>query len=170
LENHGRKQDAILVDVATFLGSGQELSELIERCARLGPVMLLVRDDRIDQIIAGFRSGAVGLVRQTASETDLRRALNTVMAGSIWCDKQIFQRIAHYLLPVHQFSARNLTQREKEVLQCVGRGDSNKEIAQRLQISIQSVKVYLSNLPRKTGVPNRGALALHAVASEDGVI
>jgi len=132
--------------------------------------MLLGRHDFIDQIIAGFRAGAVGLVKQTASEQDLRRALNTVMAGSIWCDKQMFQRIAHYLLPVHQFSPKNLTQREKEVLQCVGRGDSNKEIAQRLQISIQSVKVYVSNLLRKTGVPNRGALALHAIASEDGVI
>ncbi len=167
LEKYNRKLDAILVDAATFPGDDRELSELIERSSRFGPVVLLVREDRTDQIIAGFRSGAVGLIKQTASERDLKRALTSVMAGSIWCDKQLFQRIARYLLPVRQFSSRNLTQREKEVLKCIGHGDSNKEIAQRLQISIQSAKVYVSNLLRKTGVPNRGALALHAVAGED---
>lgn len=50
------------------------------------------------------------------------------------------------------------------------RGVSNKEIAQRLQISIQSLEVYVSNLLREAGVPNRGTLALHAVASEGGVV
>ncbi len=167
LERHNGKLDAILVDAATFPGNDQQLRELTERSAKFGPVVLLVREDRIDQIIAGFRAGAVGLVRQTSSERELKKALNTVMAGSIWCDKKIFQRVARYLLPVRQLSPTNLTQREKEVLDCVGRGDTNKEIAQRLQISIQSVKVYVSNLLRKTGASNRGALALQVVASED---
>ncbi len=169
LENHRRNVDAILVDVATFPGDDHELAELIQRSANMGPVILLVREDRIDQIVTGFRSGAVGFIKQTASEHDIRRALDTVMAGSIWCDRKIFRTIARYLLPVHQFSSTKLTRREMEVLQCISRGDTNKEIAQCLQISLQSAKVYVSNLLRKTGLSNRGALALHALALKDEI-
>jgi two-component system nitrate/nitrite response regulator NarL len=169
LENHRRNLDAILVDVATFPGDDHELADLIQRCTNMGPVVLLVREDRIDQIVTGFRSGAVGFVKQTASEHDIKKALDTVMAGSICCDRKVFRTIARYLLPVHQFSSTKLTKRELEVLQCVGRGDTNKEIAQCLQISLQSAKVYVSNLLRKTGLSNRAALAVHAIAIKDQI-
>ncbi len=169
LEKQSRKPDAILVDAATFPGNEEQLCELIAQCASFGPVVLLVRFDRLDHIIAGFRAGAVGLIRQTASVREIKRAMSSVMDGSIYCDKELFQRVARYILPVREFSQKTLTRREKEVLLCVSQGETNKEIAERLQISIQSVKVYVSNLLRKTGAPNRGALALHAAANGNGI-
>lgn len=163
-DKEGKKYDAVLVDVATFPGSDEQLAELIQRLLKFGPVLLLVREDRVDQIITGLKSGATALVKQIASEGELRKAISSVASGFAWCDRQIFQKVTRYLLPVDQWQKPKLTRREEEVLRCISLGQTNKEIAAHLALSEQSVKVYVSNLLRKTGVPNRNTLALHALA------
>jgi len=68
-------------------------------------------------------------------------------------------------LPVLPYSKQfELTEREEEVLSHVSLGQSNKEIAAHLGLSPQSVKVYVSNLLRKSGVSNRSGLTHYAVA------
>ena len=164
VERQGRQYDAVLVDVATFSGDDEKLAELIQKLVRFAPVLLVAREDRIDQVITCIKAGATGLVRQTASERSLRDAICAVANGIAWCDGQIFRALARYLLPVSHRREAKLTKREEEVLQCLALGRGNKEIAARLTLSEQSVKVYVSNLLRKLGVPNRGWLALHAMA------
>ena len=160
----GEKYDAVLVDIVTFSGDDGQLAELIQKLVNFAPVLLLARQDRIDQIITCFRAGATGLVRQTTSARSLRNAVWAVASGSAWCDGQIFRILARYLLPVGQSREPRLTRRELDVLRCLAHGQANKEIASSLALSEQSVKVYVSNLLRKLGVPNRGWLALHAIA------
>ncbi len=162
---HGKKYDAVLVDIATFPGGTEQLSELVEKHLEYGPILLLAREDRIDQIITGLRSGAVGFLTQTASERDLRRAIDAVANGFTWCDSRLFRKVTRYLLPLQQWQQPRLTRREEEVLHCIGSGQTNKEIAQCLAISVQSVKVYVSNLLRKTGVANRSDLAMRALCT-----
>jgi len=156
--------DAVLVDVATFSGDDGQLAELIQKLAKFAPVLLLAREDRIDQVITCFKAGAAGLVRQTTSERNLRDAICAVANGIAWCDGQIFRILVRYLLPVSQWREPKLTKREEEVLQCLAHGQANKEIAANLALSEQSVKVYVSNLLRKLGVPNRNWLALQGIA------
>jgi DNA-binding NarL/FixJ family response regulator len=159
-----RKYDAVLVDIVTFPGDGAQLAEFIQKLLNFAPVLLLAREDRLDQIITCFKAGATGLVRQTASERTLRDAIYAVASGSAWCDGQVFRALARHLLPVGQAREPRLTRREEDVLRCLALGKTNKEIASRLALSEQSVKVYVSNLLRKLEVPNRGWLALHAIA------
>ncbi len=159
-----RKYEVVLVDAATFPGTDEQLSQLVQIHMRFGPVLLLAREDRMDQIITGLKSGAIGLLKQTASERDLRLAINAVASGYTWFDRQIFQKLTRYLLPMAQWQEAGLTKREEEVLRCISLGQTNKEIASHLALSQQSVKVYVSKLLRKTGSPNRAGLALHAIA------
>jgi len=163
LEKETRKYNAILVDAATYPGDDGHLGELIQKLARFAPVVVLAREDRIDQIITCSRAGATGLVRQTASARNLRDAIRAAANGNAWCDGQIFQVLTRYLLPIDQRREPRLTKREEEVLRCLAHGQGNKEIAASLVLSEQSVKVYVSNLLRKLGVPNRSWLALHAL-------
>jgi DNA-binding NarL/FixJ family response regulator len=153
-----------LIDVATFPGTDEDLAKLIRSHSELGPVLLLSRQDRLDQIIIGLKSGAAGVLKQTSSGRDLRAAVHAIASGFVWCDKGIFESVTEYLLPVKQLREPRLTVREKEVLHCIGQGQTNKEIASRLHLSEQTVKVYVSGLLRKAGVPSRGGLALLAVA------
>jgi DNA-binding NarL/FixJ family response regulator len=153
-----------LIDVATFSDDDAKLAALTQELVNFAPVLLLAREDRIDQVITCLKAGATGVVSQTASERNLRDAIGAVAKGIAWCDGQIFRTLARYLLPVSQRQEARLTKREEEVLRCLAHGQANKEIAASLTLSEQSVKVYVSNLLRKLGAPNRGWLALHAIA------
>ena len=155
--------DAVLVDAATFPDDDGKLAELIQKLVKFAPVLLLAREDRIDQVITCFKAGATGLVKQTASECNLRDAICAVSKGIAWCDGQIFRSLVRYLLPARQWREPSLTKREEEVLRYLALGRGNKEIAASLTLSEQSVKVYVSNLLRKLEVPNRGWLTLHAL-------
>ena len=106
----------------------------------------------------------MGLVELSASINDLQRAILAVAEGNTWCDAKAFQRVMSFL-PALPFSKElKFTGREEEVLSHVSLGQSNKEIAAHLGLSPQSVKVYVSNLLRKSGVANRSGLAHYAVA------
>ncbi len=163
-DKHCREYDVVLVDIATYSGDDGQLAQSISEFLKFAPVLLLAREDRLDQIITSLKAGATGLVRQTASKRDLRDAIHAVASGFAWCDGPIFRNLARYLLPLTQQKEPKLTRREEEVLRCITQGQANKEIASSLALSEQSVKVYVSNLLRKLGVPNRGMLALRAVA------
>jgi len=115
-------------------------------------------------LLVGLKGGAVGFVEQTASIDELKKAIVALAEGSTWCDTKAFQKIMSFL-PVLPYSKQlKLTGREEEVLSHVSQGQSNKEIAAHLGLSPQSVKVYVSNLLRKSGVSNRSGLAHYAVA------
>lgn len=154
----------VLVDVGTFAQNARELEELVREYSRIAPVLLFTREDRFEMLLVGLKGGAVGFVEQSASIKDLQKAIFALAEGNTWCDTRAFQKIMSFL-PVLPYSKQlKLTEREEEVLSHVSLGQSNKEIAAHLGISAQSVKVYVSNLLRKSGVSNRSGLAHYAVA------
>ncbi len=160
--------DVILVDVSTLSDGGHGLEELLAEFSRVGPVLLIAREDRIEELINGIRAGALGFIRQAASERDLTSAVKALANGGTWCDTALFRQIANYLPVFPHLKRARYTKREEDVLACLRRGEHNKEIAQRLGVTEQSVKVYVSNLLRKTGALNRNELAFAAVDSAMG--
>jgi DNA-binding NarL/FixJ family response regulator len=157
-----RPRALVLFDVATFPGGLNEIEQTVEACSRTAPVLLLGREDRLEEVLAGLKAGAVGFVQQTASRREMQSAVRTVASGHTFCDRGIFQRIMKLLPEVAFKRETHLTKREEEVLRYLSTGRSNKEIAQSLSLSEQSVKVHVSNLFRKTGTTNRSSLALFA--------
>jgi two-component system nitrate/nitrite response regulator NarL len=155
----GEQAMVILVDAITSSEDLQQLELLVREYSRVGPVLLLAREDHVEQVVAGLRGGAIGFLKQTASPRDLRAAIRAVCAGRTWCDADLLRQAAKYLPSIPQLRKARLTQREQEVLNRVRRGESNKEVAQQLGVTEQSVKVYVSNLLRKTGATNRHELA-----------
>jgi DNA-binding NarL/FixJ family response regulator len=157
-----RQPVLVLFDVATFHGGLTAIEQTVESCSRAAPVLLLGREDRLEEVLAGLKAGAVGFVQQTASGGEMRSAVRAVASGHTFCDCGIFQRIMKLLPGIFFQRETRLTKREEEVLRYLTMGRSNKEIAQSLALSVQSVKVHVSNLFRKTGTSNRSSLALFA--------
>lgn len=155
--------DVVLVDAGTFAKGAEPLEELIREYSRMAPVLLLTREDRLEMLLAGLKAGAVGFVEQSASIKELQKAIVTVAEGNTWCGAKAFQRVMSFLPALPSAKELRLTEREEEVLSHVSQGLSNKEIAAQLGLSPQSVKVYVSNLLRKSGVSNRSGLAHYAV-------
>lgn len=152
-----------MLDAGTFAKGAEELEELIREYSRIAPVLLLSREDRLDTLLAGLKAGAMGFVEQSASIKELQKAIMTVAEGNTWCDTKSFQKVMSFLPALPYSKEPRLTEREEEVLIHVSQGQSNKEIAAQLGLSPQSVKVYVSNLLRKSGVSNRSGLAHYAV-------
>jgi DNA-binding NarL/FixJ family response regulator len=157
-----RQPILVVFDVATFAGGLKEIGETVQSCSRSAPVLLLGREDRLEEVLAGLKAGAVGFVNQTASRREMQSAVRTVASGHTFFHRGIFQRIMKLLPEITSKTETHLTKREEEVLRYLSIGRSNKEIAQSLVLSEQSVKVHVSNLFRKTGTCNRSSLTFFA--------
>jgi DNA-binding NarL/FixJ family response regulator len=105
------------------------------------------------------QAGAGGVVRKSASLTDLMTCIRSVMNGSTWME--------YSLLPDMEVAIRTgrsaLTARELQVIHLVERGLKNKEIAESLGIQTGTVKIHLKHIFEKTGIRGRYSLALNGL-------
>jgi DNA-binding NarL/FixJ family response regulator len=122
----------------------------------------LMSPEHIERVIG---AGAKGYLRHSATEEELRMAIDTVADGSVWAPRKVMARLVDSARNAAAFPPeRNLTARESEVLELLIKGSSNREIAKALDIDEGTVKAHLSRLMRKAGVSNRTALTVHTLA------
>lgn len=161
---HILQPDLVLMDLLTPPESGiQTIVELKRRYPNL-KVIVLTRFEDINLIKAVMAAGADGyLLKETAIET-LRQALQAVQQGGM----PLHPRVARQLIgevtkhkAIH--SPSHLTGRQKEVLQLVARGLSNKEVAQALNLSEGTVKIHVGHILDKLNLSRRTEAAVWAV-------
>lgn len=104
--------------------------------------------------------GIVGVLPPSADSDILKKALKAVLFGELWLDRETLMK----LLACMKHAAPNvrLAHREKEIISHICQGFRNKEIAQKLQISEQTVKSHCNRIYKKLGVSDRLQLALHS--------
>ncbi|MDQ7787549.1 MAG: response regulator transcription factor [Thermodesulfovibrionales bacterium] len=103
--------------------------------------------------------GVIGILPPSADSDLFKKALRAVSAGEIWLDRTTLMKI----LTLTKQTTENvrLAQREKEIIHHICQGYRNKEIAQKLNISEQTVKSHCNRIYKKLGVTDRLHLALH---------
>jgi DNA-binding NarL/FixJ family response regulator len=118
-------------------------------------------------ILEAIASGAKGYVDAAASPADFVQAIRIVSQGSVWVPRRVLSMFVDRVSSSPGsifFSGRViLTEREKEVLEMLVRGRSNKEIGATLGIEARTVKAHVAKLLRKIGVQNRVELSIYAV-------
>jgi len=125
-------------------------------------------------LVAALNLGARGLLLKDASTTTLFEAITCVMAGQYWISQVLLTLLVETVRPLLQspdFTAvgaptAKLTRRERQVLNLVIAGCSNREIAQQCSVSEQTVKHHLTRMFDKVGASNRLELAM--VATQHG--
>ena len=106
-----------------------------------------------------LQAGARGILRKTAGVGSVVSCLRTVAAGRSWMEDCVFRDTAR----PERYSRSELTSREQQVLELVEQGFKNKEMAEKMFISEQTVKNHLHNIFDKLGVSDRLELALYAI-------
>jgi DNA-binding NarL/FixJ family response regulator len=161
------------VQVALLGSHSKKFTETVEAVRIVLPtVRLIVTGSTMDDqaILKAVVGGAKGYVNEAASTSEFVQAIRTVHGGSIWVPRRVMSTfIERSLVPMRgkpQLGCSKLTTREKEVLQMLSEGRSNKEIGGPLGIEERTVKAHVSKLMRKVGVTNRIALTVHAVSHE----
>jgi DNA-binding NarL/FixJ family response regulator len=120
-----------------------------------------------ETILKAIVAGAKGYVDEAASPAEFVQAVRVVSQGSVWAPRRVLSMFIERVssAAAHTFPAgrASFTDREKEVLELLVAGRSNKEIGSPLGIGERTVKAHVAKLMRKVGVQNRIALSVHAL-------
>ena len=120
-----------------------------------------------ETILKAIASGAKGYVDEAASPTEFVQAIRVVNQGSVWAPRRVLsmfiERVSSSPGRIFPAGRVTFTDREKEVLEMLVAGRSNKEIGAALGIEERTVKAHVAKLMRKVGVQNRIALSVHAI-------
>lgn len=104
--------------------------------------------------------GVVGILPPSADSDLLKKALRAVIAGELWLDRNTLRKLLTSMRE-HEKNV-NLARREREIVYHICQGYRNKEIAQKLNISEQTVKSHCNRIYKKLGVSDRLQLALYS--------
>jgi len=150
--------------------SGQNLFDLMASLKASRPdLRIIVTGSGMDEetILKAVASGAKGYVDEAASPAEFVQAIRVVHQGSVWAPRRVLSMFIERVssAPGRVFPAGRVTftDREKEVLEMLVAGRSNKEIGAALGIEERTVKAHVAKLMRKVGVQNRIALSVHAI-------
>jgi DNA-binding NarL/FixJ family response regulator len=165
----------VLMDIRMPLLDGLQATRLIcaDRNLERTRVLVLTTFDLDEYVYEALRAGASGFLLKETRPRELLHAIEIIAAGEAMIAPKITRRL------IAEFAARRdpsqspaalaeLTEREREVLRLVARGQSNAEIAERLVISPLTAKTHVSNVLRKLDCRDRAALV--ALAYESGLI
>ena len=108
-----------------------------------------------------LRAGAVGNIRKDAEPETLLAAVRAVARGKTYIDPSVSDQVMHVTAPRDE-----LTQREREVLRRLALGLSNREIADALDISEETVKTHVGSVLGKLQVENRAQAIVSALRRE----
>ncbi len=158
----------VLMDIEMPGGGGiQVTKELTEKHPTVSVVMLTAFSDT-ERVVAALKAGAVGYLLKNVSPDVICSTVERVAAGEAMLSGEIAGRVLREFEnerneDVHRERLAALTSREHEILRLLATGDSNREIAQRLFISQQTVKNHVAHIFRKLQVNDRTKAALLAV-------
>jgi DNA-binding NarL/FixJ family response regulator len=120
-----------------------------------------------ETILKAIAAGAKGYVDEAASPAEFTQAIRIVTQGSVWAPRRVLsmfiERVSSSPGRIFPAGRVTFTDREKEVLEMLVAGRSNKEIGAALGIEERTVKAHVAKLMRKVGVQNRIALSVHAI-------
>jgi two-component system, NarL family, nitrate/nitrite response regulator NarL len=161
----------MILDLAMPDRPGLEvLRELDVGHSTLRAIILTAAIEKSD-IAQALQLGARGIVLKEAATEVIIESIRTVMKGQFWVGRETVSdlvQLLQQLMPRNNSTPRTanfgLTQRELEVVTAITAGYTNREIAQKLRLSEQTVKHHVTNIFDKLGLSNRMELVLFAVS------
>jgi DNA-binding NarL/FixJ family response regulator len=150
------RPDVVVLDLRMHGLSGIETIRALRE--EFGDVRILIFSNyaKGDEVFQAIKAGAAGFVVKEMALDRLLEAIRTVHAGEQYIPPQVAMRIGERMLA-------RLSPRELEVLQLVGKGLSNKEIAARLGLVVGTVKIHVANIFSKLSVSDRTQALVAAV-------
>jgi two-component system response regulator NreC len=160
--------DVVLMDVAMPLLNGIDATEQIRKANENVGVILLTMHADEGYVLRAINAGVKGYLLKESAEEDLSRAVKAVSQGKPYFSPAITQTLLEdYMRVLKQEGLSDtfelLTAREKEVLQLLAEGKTNKEVATILDVSLYTVESHRTNLMQKLHLHNTAEIVLYAV-------
>jgi two-component system response regulator NreC len=160
--------DIVIMDIGMPLLNGLDAaSQIVRENERVGIIVLSMHTDE-SYILRALNAGAKGYLLKDHADEDLERAIRSVASGKPFFSPSIAQALLEeYVGLMRQRGLQDsydlLTEREREVLQLLAEGKSNKEVASVLNVSPYTIETHRTNLMQKLNLHNTAEIVLYAV-------
>ena len=177
------RPDVILLDLNMPGLSGLETLHLLTQDVPQSKVVILTVSEEAEELGEALRAGAVGYLTKNVEAETLVTAIRKAERGEpVIAESMTIKLVEQFRSqgssqpgatvtppdsPSVQLGAAServhLTAREREIMQCLARGESNKEIARRLDVAESTVKIHVQNILKKLNLSSRVQIAVYAV-------
>jgi NarL family two-component system response regulator LiaR len=157
------RPEVILMDLVMPRMDGIEAIRGIRQHDPDARILVLTSFSEDEKALKAIEVGATGCLLKDATPDELLQAIRDVYYGRAALNPTIAKKLVQRMQKTEAKQIEELTSRETEVLCCIARGLSNREIADKLFISEPTVRTHVSNILMKLALPNRTHAALYAV-------
>jgi two-component system, NarL family, nitrate/nitrite response regulator NarL len=162
------RPDVAIIDWGLVMRDMSESLDLIREVAKAAKILFAAMPDQATERRQAFQLGAKGFISKHSSSIEICRAINKIAGGGIWIEKQAAEALLQLTFTQDQhdqpISARiaRLTPRERQIVDCVCKGQKSKAIAVTLHISETTVAHHLTSVFSKLQVQDRVGLVAFA--------
>lgn len=161
------RPDVVIMDISMPGGNGIQATERLKQTYPDVKVLVLSVHDDTSYLRQMLTIGASGYILKHTAADALIQAIRTVAAGGLYLDPMLAEHmVARYVrrpTATTELLGAELSEREREVVQRVVHGFSNKDIATQLSLSIKTVETYRARAMEKLGLVTRAALVRYAM-------
>jgi RNA polymerase sigma factor (sigma-70 family) len=160
--------DVVLMDISMpNLNGIQATSQMVRKNPQIAIIILSMHSDE-SYLMRTLAAGAKGYLLKESADADLERAIRSVVRGRPYFSPAIANTLLEdYIRELRQRGLQDsfelLTEREKEILQLLAEGKSNKEIASMLNLSTNTVETHRTRIMQKLDLHNSAEIVLYAV-------
>jgi DNA-binding NarL/FixJ family response regulator len=163
--------DVILMDINIPERNGIEVTGLIKAIYPSIKILILTMYNHDEYFYSAIREGADGYLLKDAPSDHVVDAIRAVAKGQSVIHPSMTKKFLNFSSPKKESvevekKESLLTEREKDVLLCLVKGMTNKEIAENLFISDKTVKIHVSNIFKKLEVKSRSQVVIYAVQNQ----
>lgn len=162
------RPDIVLIDIGMPLLNGLEATGQITRQdGKVGVIILSMYADE-SYVVRALDAGALGYLLKETADEDIERAIRSVAIKRPFFSPPVARSLLDEYVKLMRErrlsdSYNLLTEREREILQLIAEGKSNKEVATILNVSPYTIETHRQNLMQKIGVHNTAEIVLYAV-------
>ncbi len=156
------KPDVVLMDLLMENGTGIEATKEILSFYPECKIIIITSFYDDDQIFPAIEAGAFSYMLKTATAAEVIAAIEKAARGETVIEPKVANKMMRKLRPQERKPHDELTERELDVLKCIGEGMTNQQISEELFIGVKTVKTHVSNILGKLGLSDRTQAAVYA--------
>jgi len=170
---HALRPDVVLMDLHMPGMSGREAVKLITEEVPGAHVLMLTVSEDAEDLMDTLRAGASGYLLKNIETETLIDSIRRAARGESVVSPQMTAKLIEGVRAPHKVIGAGadkdkLSPREREILACLARGESNKEIARALDLAESTVKIHIQNIFKKLNLTSRVQAAVYAVENGFG--
>jgi DNA-binding NarL/FixJ family response regulator len=152
-----------IMDIAMPRLNGLETARRLREVVPQTKIIVVTTHTEEPYVLEALQAGAVGYVLKTQAAADIVQAIHVALQGAFYLCPQVATAVVQAYLKGSTLPPDPLTSREREIVQRIAEGQTTKEIAAHLELSVETVKSHRLNLMRKLDIHETATLVRYAI-------